>query len=308
MYSYNGRIRSEERKRIFNVPKLKRLVASSKRQKQEDVIGYTKLAEGGFNMTFLITMRDKFKFPALISYPVTQPREVATVEYLRSHGIPVPEVYGNSASADNPSGTEHISMELVRGRSLGDAWFNLSPEQRTKLITEIVGIKSRLFALRLQSYSDDVSESLQEPTLPSNLNELGSEEQDRQANSFQRHQPHYHYVFISRLRHLFHYASNPWDGDNLPLKSNLFEWSRNIAHPCTLVYSQYELKQCPRLTSAQGVEEQMKMCQKFIGVGSEGWVPSDQIEEMIKVREQALKKAALEAGESEDRRAMVEES
>ena len=49
------------------------------------------------------------------------------------------------------------------------------------------------------------------------------------------------------------------------------------------------------------------MCQDFIGVGSEGWVPSDQFEEM-KVREQALKKAALEADESEDQIAMVEEN
>ena len=70
------------------------------------------------------------------------------MEYLRSHGIPVPEVYGNSASADNPAGTEYIFMELVRGRSLGDAWFNLPPEQRTEIVTEIVEIKSRLFALR----------------------------------------------------------------------------------------------------------------------------------------------------------------
>lgn len=74
MYSYNGCIRLEERKRIFYVTELKRLAASSNRQKQEDVIGYTKLAEGGFNRTFLITMRDKFEFLARISYPVTQPR------------------------------------------------------------------------------------------------------------------------------------------------------------------------------------------------------------------------------------------
>lgn len=58
MYSYNGRIRLEERKRIFYVPELKRLAASSNRQKQEDVIGYTKLAEGGFIRTFIITMRE----------------------------------------------------------------------------------------------------------------------------------------------------------------------------------------------------------------------------------------------------------
>lgn len=49
------------------------------------------------------------------------------------------------------------------------------------------------------------------------------------------------------------------------------------------------------------------MCQDFIGVGCEEQVPSDQFEDM-KAREKALKKASLEADESKDQRAMVEEN
>lgn len=55
--------------------------------------------------------------------------------FLRSHGIPVPKIYGYSAVADNPAGTEYIFMELVQGQNLGDIWFTLSEQERITLVT-----------------------------------------------------------------------------------------------------------------------------------------------------------------------------
>ena len=57
----------------------------------------SKLAEGGFNRTFLITLRDDFQMVARIAYLVTVPKyyavasEVAIMEFLRSSGLPVPQ-------------------------------------------------------------------------------------------------------------------------------------------------------------------------------------------------------------------------
>ncbi|KAG2413237.1 hypothetical protein HFD88_002426 [Aspergillus terreus] len=154
MHQCNDFLRHRERRRGFNIPELKRLATASINQKEADVVAFEKLAEGGFNRSFLLTMRDVFRFVARISYPVTQPAsliiasEVATMDFLRSHDIPVPKVYGYSATADNPAETEYIFTESMQGQSLGNIWFDLSERQRTRLIKEIVQLESRLFALR----------------------------------------------------------------------------------------------------------------------------------------------------------------
>lgn len=91
-------MRHRERRRVFNVFELTHLAALAIQQKEVDVIGFEKLAEGGFNRSFLITMRDGYRFVARIPYPATEPKflvvasEVATLEFLRAHDIPVPKV------------------------------------------------------------------------------------------------------------------------------------------------------------------------------------------------------------------------
>ncbi|KXG47261.1 Aminoglycoside phosphotransferase [Penicillium griseofulvum] len=123
---YNDNLRHRERRRVFNIHELKRLAALAVQQKEFDVTRFEKLAEGGFNRSFLITMRDGYQFVARIPYPATEPKslvvasEVATLDFLRTYGIPVPKVFGYSAVADNCAGTEYIFIEYVQGKSLGD--------------------------------------------------------------------------------------------------------------------------------------------------------------------------------------------
>ncbi|RDW93613.1 uncharacterized protein DSM5745_00935 [Aspergillus mulundensis] len=507
---YNDALRHRERRRIFNVPELKRLAASSIGQKEEDVVGFEKLAEGGFNRTFLVTMRDTFRFVARIPYPVTQPKslviasEVATMDYLRAHDIPVPQVYGYSATADNPAETEYIFMELMPGHNLGDIWFDLTEKQRSRLLTQLVQVESRLFALRfpasgslyycsdlpehtkvivaspttsagrfcigpetslglvygrrsslqvdrgpyqdtltaltagakkeiaylsqfgqplqpfqrlrretynyqpqshldhiatlnqylqiapsltphnnpalqrpvlrhpdlqpnnifvtneleitalidwqhtailplflqcaipnsIQNYGDEISESLTEPTVPANFNDLEPQEQYAQADLFRKRQLHYLYVkmtsqmntehydalahgFSTLRRRIFHHASEPWEGDNVSLKSDLITLSQkwtNIngtggnAPPCPLVYSDAESTECFRLARAQAeADEQFRLCRDVIGAGNEGWVHVDQYEE-VKARERTLRRNALDAAETDQERKEIEEN
>lgn len=99
-------------------------------------------------------MRDGFQFVGRIPYPVTEPKdlvvasEVATMDFLRSHGVPVPKIYGYSTTSENAAGTEYIFMELIRGTNLGDIWFDMSEKARITIITKLVKLESRLFALR----------------------------------------------------------------------------------------------------------------------------------------------------------------
>lgn len=129
--SYNDTLRHHERRRDFNVSGLKRLAALAVERSELDIIRFEKLAEGGFNRIFIITMRDGLRFVARIPYLVTQPKsllvasEVATMDFLHSHGISVPKVLGYSATVDNAAGTEYIFMDLVQGKNLGDVWFDM---------------------------------------------------------------------------------------------------------------------------------------------------------------------------------------
>jgi hypothetical protein len=138
---------------VFNVPEFKRLAAAAVDRRVEDVVQFEKLAEGGFNRTFLITMRGGFQFVGRVPYPVTQPKrlviasEVATIDFLRSHGIPVPKVYSYSATPENVAGTEYLFMELVSGTNLGDVWHDLPEKARIRAVKNIVEMESRLFSL-----------------------------------------------------------------------------------------------------------------------------------------------------------------
>ncbi|KAJ5981941.1 hypothetical protein N7451_012041 [Penicillium sp. IBT 35674x] len=509
---YNEPLRLRERRRAFNVPELKRLAALSVQQPEDDVTGFEKLAEGGFNRCFLVTMRNGIRVVARIPYPATSPKslvvasEVATMDFLRSHGIPVPRIFGYSTTESNSAGTEYIFMEFVEGTYLGDIWFTLTERQRAKLMASLVQLESQIFALRfpasgsifycrdlseenrrvmlpsqcsnndtnndndfcigpatslglwygkrsvlsvdrgpygdclsaltagaakeiayltrfgralqpfqrlrreiydykpqshwehmttlenylqiaphliphnspalcrpvirhpdlqpnnifvsddleicglidwqhstalplflqcgipksLQNYGDEISESLQIPSLPDNFDELEEMEQYQQADIYRRRQLHYLYVQLTAKlnsehyealtanlntlrRRLFHHASDPWEGDNVTLKADLVTLSKkwreldcNMKAPCPISYSVEESIECLRLEQAQSeADEQLQACQEAIGVGNEGWVPIGQYDE-AKKRERKLRADALEAAESDQQRAILQ--
>lgn len=103
-------------------------------------------------------MKDGSEVLARLPYSSTKPQrfavasEVATLELVRSHGIPVPKVLHYSADAENPVGAEFIIMEKIPGRPLGDRWFSLSEDQRLKVISEVVRIEVNLSKVDLPAY------------------------------------------------------------------------------------------------------------------------------------------------------------
>lgn len=152
-YSINDALRHAERNRVFDVDGLCRLAAESVHRSPDEIVTFSKLAEGGFNRTFLITMRDGFRMVARIPYPLTVPKsyavasEVATMAFLRSSGLPVPAVYGYSPEPDNVAGTEYIFMEFVRGTKLTDVWPDLKDSEIVAILRQIVQLESHMMSI-----------------------------------------------------------------------------------------------------------------------------------------------------------------
>ncbi|KAG6830603.1 hypothetical protein H0H92_015884 [Tricholoma furcatifolium] len=173
----NEDLRHAERRRKFNVNELGRLAAQSVGRSAEDIKTFVKLAEGGFNRTFLITMRDGFEMVARIPYPVTVPKfyalasEVATMRFLFSFGLPVPEVYGYSPSSDNAAQTEYIFMEFVRGTELSDIWQELEEVDIASVMRQLTQLKSQMMSIAFPAggslyYTDDLEKVAGKTAIP----------------------------------------------------------------------------------------------------------------------------------------------
>jgi len=150
---YNEPLRLKERILHFDV-ELKKAAATAVGKDAADVQSFHKLAEGGFNRIFELTI-DGLQVIARLPYPSTYPKhfsvasEVATMDLVRSYGVPVPKVLDYSATSNNAVGTEYIIMEKVNGRDLGDIWYELSEKERIKVVVQVARLESVLFSISL---------------------------------------------------------------------------------------------------------------------------------------------------------------
>ncbi len=169
-------MRLAERRLSFNVNELKKAAASSVNKSESDVIDLRKMAEGGFNRVFEIAMKDGTSVVARLPYPSTLPRrlavasEVATMGFVRAHGIPTPQVFGY-ATEENPVGSEYILMEKLPGQPIGDAWFQFSEEQRLQVLHDIVKLELNLFRIPLPAsgsiyYPQDLEQTAARISIP----------------------------------------------------------------------------------------------------------------------------------------------
>ncbi|EJD08141.1 protein kinase subdomain-containing protein PKL/CAK/Fmp29 [Fomitiporia mediterranea MF3/22] len=173
----NDALRHAERRLIFDVEGLCQLAAQSVGRSPADVINFSKLAEGGFNRTFLITLRDGFQMVARIPYPVTVPKyyavasEVATMDFLRSSGLPVPQVYGYSPTSENAAKTEYIIMEWMKGTKLSDVWLELGDSDIVSILHQLAQLESQMMSISFPAsgslyYSHDLEKVSGRATIP----------------------------------------------------------------------------------------------------------------------------------------------
>ena len=98
-------------------------------------------------------MRDNFQLVARIPYPATVPKsyavasEVATIDFLRLLGLPVPEIYGFSPTADNAAETEFILMEFVDGTKLSDICFDLEEQEVESVMGQLVQLEAKMMSV-----------------------------------------------------------------------------------------------------------------------------------------------------------------
>ena len=157
-WSYNQSLRLAERRLVFNVHELTRVAAKSLDRPESDVKSLSKLAEGGFNRVFEITMVDDTRVIARLPYPSTYPKrfavasEVATLNLIRSKEIAVPKVLAYSVDSENAVGSECIIMEKVSEKPIGDMWYELTEKQRVKVILGIVKLEAKILDINLPAY------------------------------------------------------------------------------------------------------------------------------------------------------------
>jgi len=121
-------------------------------------------------------MEDGTSILARLPYPSTLPRrlamasEVATMDFVRGHGILAPRVLGYNVD-ENPVGSEYMIMEKLSGRPIGDSWFELSEEQRLQVLHDIVQLESKLFNIHLPAsgsiyYAQDLDSNTAKVNVP----------------------------------------------------------------------------------------------------------------------------------------------
>ncbi|PYI05957.1 kinase-like protein [Aspergillus sclerotiicarbonarius CBS 121057] len=166
--NFNEHLRLAERFLEFDVSALQNVVSAASHHSISDLRTFKKLSEGGFNRVFEATFSDGKCVIARLPYPSTVPEhytiasEAATLDYLRLHGIPTPEVYAWCSTKANPIGTEYIIMEKLDGIPLGDKWFTMTPKEQHTLMKQIVEWETRLMSLQFPAsgslyYTKDLS-------------------------------------------------------------------------------------------------------------------------------------------------------
>ncbi|KAK2799956.1 Phosphotransferase enzyme [Onygenales sp. PD_10] len=187
-YLYNEKLRLAERYIQFNIGALKRIAARS--VSRERVVHLKKLAEGGFNRVLLLTMEDGLEVIVKIPFSIAEPKglatesEVATLDFLRSKGVPVPRVYAWSSQAENEVGGEYIIMEKATGNPLRDRWFGLTEKEQIRLVTSYAEIECTLFSLPFGSYGSIYYKDNLPQNIQADLYAAGVEDKDNDADRF----------------------------------------------------------------------------------------------------------------------------
>lgn len=114
-------------------------------------------------------------------------------------------------------------------------------------------------------------------------------------------------------RKLFRHASEPWEGDNISLKADLVEltrqWSRLVpsttSTECPIEFSKKEADNSLSLARAMDTaDRQFQDCLELVGVRNEGWVPTEQYAD-ARQRERQLKEDTLLEAEFEEERRQI---
>ena len=69
------------------------------------------------------------------------------MDFLRSKGLPIPEVYAYSFTSENEARTEYILMEYVEGTDLRDVWYNLEKDAIDSFMDQLAQLESVMMSI-----------------------------------------------------------------------------------------------------------------------------------------------------------------
>jgi hypothetical protein len=112
-----------------------------------------------------------------IPYPATVPKyyavasEVGTMEFLRSSGLPVPQIYRYSPASDNPAKTEYIFMEFMRGMKLSNVWLELGESDIVSIVRQLAQLESQMMSISFPTggslyYAHDLEKVARRAAIP----------------------------------------------------------------------------------------------------------------------------------------------
>jgi aminoglycoside phosphotransferase (APT) family kinase protein len=137
----------------FDARALLQIIVKSVNRQIDCVSTFSKIAEGGAYRVFEAAFEDKTAVIARLPYPCTLPpsfgiaSEVATMQFLRLHGVPVPQLYAWASSAENALGSAYTIMVKVEGKELEHTWYEMSVSEEMSMIEKVVQIEQRLFQI-----------------------------------------------------------------------------------------------------------------------------------------------------------------
>lgn len=114
-------------------------------------MAFDKLAEGSSYRVFQARTSNGIEVIARLPYPCTIPKgngilsEVATMVFLRMHGLPIPKIYDWNSTSANPVGSAYMIMEKVQGTELQETWHSMSVERRLQMAEKVVELEKKLF-------------------------------------------------------------------------------------------------------------------------------------------------------------------
>ena len=123
----------------------------------------------------------RLPYSCSIPYYYGLSNEVATMDFLRNRGLPIPKVYKWDATALNPVGSAYMIMEKVQGHLVYATWYTMSTKERQVFMESIVTLEIRMFEIEFPVsgslyYKHSLDSEIQSVPLPPSLGILDADQ------------------------------------------------------------------------------------------------------------------------------------
>lgn len=182
-----------------------------------------------------------------------------------------------------------------------------------------------------QNYGDPVSENLEEPRLPHDLDEMDDDDREKELELYRRRHLHFYYLGATAKnngshfqalmdqggllrRKLFQHAGEPWEGNNIPLKADLIRmtqhWSELVPQgidgsPCPIRFDNGEIGETLQgMAKQEEADSQIEILRNALGISVDGWVSHEGYQDAV-AQAAEMKLQAIEYAESDLEREMT---